>query len=171
MNAYQIFQQISPQLATEIFTYLRSDEKETYQGLIASLAEQRKLRPVFILKKIPADQITWLCKMAKLKMANGIDEHVLQIWLLNKQRSLLISFLDSMGIEHDGEGSVDNLPETLDAEKLKKTVDQLMEDNPEEIVKIYLHIFQMQKADGWQELGELLESDERLKFAGTDQAA
>lgn len=171
MNAYQIFQQISPELAIEIFTYLRKDEKQTYQGLVGSLAEQRKLRPIFILKKPPAQQIAWLCKMAKLKMADGIDEHILQIWLLNNQRALLISFLDSMGIEHDGEGSVDNLPDALDADKLKKTVDQLFENNSEEIVKIYLHIFQMQKSAGWKELGALLESDQRLQFTESDKPA
>lgn len=165
MNAYQIFQQIEPQLATDIFAYLRSDEKETYQGLVASLAEQRKLRPIFILKKTPADQISWLCKMSKMKIANGIDEHVLQMWLLNKQRQLLIDFLDAMGVEHDGEGSVDNLPESLDADKLKSAVEKLLETHPQEVVKIYLHVFQMQKVDGWPELNALIESDERLSFS------
>lgn len=168
MNAYQIFQQIDPELATEIFTYLRKDEKKTYQGLVASLTEQRKLRPIFILKKTPADQIAWLYKMARMKMANGIDEHVLQMWLLNQQRDLLIDFLNAMEIEHDGEGSVDNLPESLDADKLSAAVDQLIGKHPQEIVKIYLHVFQMQKVDGWPELGALLEQDERLSFSSED---
>lgn len=171
MRAYQIFQNISQELATEIFSYLRSDEKETFQGLVSSLAEQRKLRPIFILKKTPADQIAWLCKTACLKFADGVDEHVLQIWLLNKQRPLLISFLDSMEIEHDGEGSVDNLPETLDAGKLKTTADLLLENNPEEIVKIYLHVFQLQKVGGWPTLGELLENDERLSFTPAESSS
>lgn len=171
MKAYQIFQNMSPELATEIFSYLRSNEKETFQGLVGSLAEQRKLRPVFILKKTPADQIAWLCKTAHLKFADGVDEHVLQIWLLNQQRALLISFLDSMEIEHDGEGSVDTLPEELDTDKLKKTADLLLESNPEEIVKIYLHVFQLQKADGWPTLGELLEKDDRLCFTSAEASA
>ena len=42
------------------------------------------------------------------------------------QQPLLIDFCDSMGIEHNGEGSVEgDLPETLDDEKLKATVDTL----------------------------------------------
>ncbi len=76
-----------------------------------------------------------------------------------------------MGIEHDGEGSVDNLPETLDADKLKTTADLLLENNPEEIVKIYLHVFQLQKADGWPTLGELLENDDRLCFSSPEPSA
>ena len=171
MKAYQIFQSISPNLSIEIFSFLRSDEKETYQGLVASLAEQRKLRPIFILKKTPDDQIAWLCKTARLKFADGVDEHILQIWLLNQQRALLISFLDSMGIEHDGEGSVDNLPDELDADKLKKTADQMLENNPEEIVKVYLHVFQMQRPGGWPTLGELLENEPRLCFTSAEASA
>lgn len=171
MKAYQIFQNISPDLATEIFSYLRSNEKETFQGLVGSLAEQRKLRPIFILKKTPADQIAWLCKTAHLKFADGADEHVLQIWLLNQQRPLLISFLDSMGIEHDGKGSVDTLPDELDADKLKTTADLLLENNSAEIVKIYLHVFQMQKPDGWPALSELLEKDTRLCFTSVEASA
>lgn len=171
MRAYQLFQNISSDLATEIFSYLRSNEKDTYQGLVGSLAEQRKLRPIFILKKTPADQIAWLCKTSHLKIADGVDEHVLQIWLLNQQRALLISFLDSMGIEHDGEGSVDNLPDELDPDKLKTTVDQLLESNPEEIVKVYLHVFQLQRSDGWPTLGELLENDNRLSFTSAETSA
>ncbi|MCF6311199.1 MAG: hypothetical protein L3J39_01990 [Verrucomicrobiales bacterium] len=168
MNAYQIFQQIDPDLATQIFTFLRKDEKETYQGVIATLAEQRKLRPVFILKKTPADQVTWLCKMARMKMATGIDEHVLQMWLLKQQRDLLTDFLDAMEIKHDGEGSVDNLPDELDADKLAAAVDQLIGKHPQENVKIYLHVFQMQKINGWPTLGALLENDERLHFSTAD---
>lgn len=171
MKAYQIFQNISPELAIEIFSYLRSNEKETFKGLVGTLAEQRKLRPIFILKKTPDEQIAWLCKTAHLKFADGVDEHVLQIWLLNKHRELLISFLDSMGIEHDGEGSVDKLPDVLDADQLKKTVDQLLESNPEEVVKIYLHVFQLQQAEGWPTLGHLLENDPRLRFTSEQAPA
>ena len=95
----------------------------------------------------------------------------MQIWLLNQQRALLISFLDSMEIKHDGEGSVDQLPDELDADKLKKTADLLLESNPEEIVKIYLHVFQLQKPDGWPTLGELLEKDDRLRFTSAEPSA
>lgn len=171
MKAYQIFQHISPELATEIFSYLRREEKETFQGLVASLAEQRKLRPIFVLKKTPADQVSWLCKTAQLKFADGVDEHVLQIWLLKQQRALLIDFLDAMGIEHDGEGSVDNLPDSLDADKLKSTAELLLENHPEEIVKIYLHVFQLQRQGGWPTLGELLENDDRLCFTSEEAPA
>jgi len=171
MKAYQIFQHISPELAVEIFSYLRGNEKDTFKGLVASLAEQRKLRPIFVLKKTPDDQIAWLCKTARLKFADGADEHVLQTWLLNNQRDLLISFLDSMGIEHDGKGSVDNLPDTLDADKLKSTADQLLENNPEEIVKVYLHVFQLQRSNGWPTLGDLLENDARLCFTSVEASA
>jgi hypothetical protein len=65
----------------------------------------------------------------------------------------------------DGEGSVEgDLPEILDADKLKAAVDEMIEKNTEEEVIVYLTLFQAQKADGWAELTALIDSDERLTF-------
>ena len=78
---------------------------------------------------------------------------------------MLTSFLDKLEIEHDGEGSVEgDLPDQLDAEKLKEAVEEMIEKNSEEEVKIYLTLFQAQRPDGWTELQSLIDADERLSF-------
>ena len=82
-----------------------------------------------------------------------------------QKKDMLIGFLDQLGIEHDGEGSVEgDLPEKLDKEKLKKAVDEMLESHSEEEVKIYLHLFQSQRSGGWNELNELISSDDQLSF-------
>ena len=73
-----------------------------------------------------------------------------------------------MEIEHDGEGSINDLPEELDADKLKATVDGLLEDNDKDKVILYLIVFQNQTPDGWSTLAELLEKDERLQWKKSD---
>jgi len=79
------------------------------------------------------------------------------------QQHLLISFCDEMGIEHDGEGSVEGaLPETLDEAKLKATVDTLLENNDVKLVTLYLSVFNLQTQAGWENLTAILESDSRL---------
>jgi hypothetical protein len=101
----------------------------------------------------------------KLKTGILVADQVLQIWLLKAKTKMLIGFLDKLGIEHDGEGSVEgDLPESLDADKLKAAVDEMIEKNTEEEVIVYLTLFQAQKADGWAELTALIDSDERLTF-------
>ena len=160
-----IFQRISDKLSLQIFQYLKGEEKEAYKSVLTSLAQSRNLRPIFIQKKPIDKQISWIIANLKLKTSSEIADQVLQVWLLKAKKDMLIGFLDQLGIEHDGEGSVEgDLPEKLDKEKLKKAVDEMLESHSEEEVKIYLHLFQSQRSGGWNELNELISSDEQLCF-------
>jgi len=68
-----------------------------------------------------------------------------------------------MGIEHDGKGAVnEELPEELDAEKLKGAADALFEKYPDKLVSLYLYVFNIQTTDGWEALTELIANDSRI---------
>ena len=164
MKAHEIFQHASSDLTRNLFHYLRTEQKEVYQTAVATLAQGRKLRPVFIQRKRPEDQYVWLQKTTKLRGSEGVDEHLLQLWLLKAHQDLLVAFLDGVGIEHDGEGAADDLPEEIDAKKLKTTIDSLLKDHDAELIRIYLHTFQLQKTGGWETIDELIASDDRLRF-------
>ena len=87
------------------------------------------------------------------------------------QQPLLIKFCDGMGIEHNGEGSVEGaLPEELDAEKLRETVDALYAEFNPLIVSLYLHLFNLQRAGGWKVLEELLSDDDRVRLKTEPEA-
>ncbi len=82
------------------------------------------------------------------------------------QQDLLIAFCDAMDIKHNGEGAVEgDLPDSLDADKLKGAVDTLLEKFAAGKVTLYLRLFNMQTKNGWDSLSELLEKDEHLKLA------
>jgi hypothetical protein len=57
------------------------------------------------------------------------------------------------------------LPETLDDEKLKATVDTLLDKYNPKLVSLYLHVFNRQTANGWDNLAALIDSDERNGLA------
>ncbi len=156
---------MTDETAKAVFGYFRDEERDAYKGAIATLAEQRKLRPVFVSKKSVPEQFAWLKSACARKQSAGAAEHLLQIWLLRARSEMLIKFLDGVGISHDGSGAVDDLPDTLDAEKLKSTADALLAEYPAEEVVIYLHVFQGQTPEGWSELAELLNTDSRLQLA------
>ena len=137
MKAYEIFKESSDDLGISIFQYLRDEQKEVYQASLASLTQNRRLRPVFIQRKPVAQQIVWLLKNVQLKGSNEIAEHVLQLWLMKAHQAVLVEFLDGNGIEHDGEGAADDLPDDLDAKKLKATVEKLLADHDYEVIKKY----------------------------------
>ena len=164
MKAYEIFQNLDDKLANEIIGYFRVESRDIYKATVTSLATQRKLRAAFVQKKPGADQIAWVVKTLKLKMADTVGEHLLQVWLLKEQKDMLIRFVGDLGIEHDDDGGVENLPETIEADKLKAALDHLLEESPANVVTLYLRVFQIQQPGGWPASAEALETDGRLKL-------
>ena len=163
MNTHEIYKQLDPAVVTQIFTYFRDEEREIYKTTLASLASNRKLRPVFLQRKPVVEQIAWMHKTLQLKSSDMIGEHLLQVFFMKGQKPLLITFCDTMGIKHNGEGSVEEaLPEKLDADKLSKAVDALLADHDPKIVTLYLRVFNLQTPEGWDTLQNVLDTDERL---------
>lgn len=167
MKANQIFSEMKDETAAGVFQYLRDEERPVYGAALSTLATNRKLRPVFVQKKSVPDQIQWLVKNIRMNGANEVAENVLQIWLLKGKSKLLISFLDGVGIEHDGEGAAEDIPDEFDAKKLQSTVDELLKEYDAETVKIYLHMFQMQRRGGWKEISDVIEGNPDLQFGST----
>ena len=60
MKSHEIFQQMSPALAAEIFSYLQQEQKPVFKAAIHNLATQRKLRAVFVERKLPNERYAWL---------------------------------------------------------------------------------------------------------------
>ena len=61
------------------------------------------------------------------------------------------------------EGTVEGeLPGDLDADKLKATLDILVEKHDPKLVTLYLRVFNLQTATGWPTLATALAEDERL---------
>ena len=57
------------------------------------------------------------------------------------------------------------LPEVLDDDKLKATIEALLDANDAKLVTLYLTVFNLQTTNGWNNLEGLLESDERLTLS------
>lgn len=166
MNAHQIYQNADPSLITELFTWLRNEEKDLYKNAVSSLANDRKLRPLFIQKKSLPEQFAWLHKTLKLKSTDMMGEHLFQLFFMKGNEELLVTFCDAMGIEHDGKGAVEGeLPEALDAAKTKEAVDALLAKFDSKLVTAYLYVFNLQTTGGWSSISAILESDDRLKLA------
>jgi hypothetical protein len=165
MTPHEIFAHIPPATAAPLFAFLYEKEKPLYKATIEALAKKRHLRPVFIERKPRDERFAWL-KEALGKPANtAVAAHVLQSWLVGAQSALLCDFLDALGIAHDDNGTVEQLPEEPEAEKLTAAVEGLLAQHDPAIVAIYLHTFQaLHESGGWNTVGSLLESDPRLKL-------
>jgi len=166
VKAYEIYSAVDPSVVNQMLDWFRSNDRNVYKSAVASLADKRKLRPVFIEKKPMTEQYAWIHKTLKISACNTIGEHLMQAYLMAGQQSLLAMFCDGMGIQHDGKGSVvGELPEALDAKRLDSTIDRLIEVFDPKILTLYLRCFNLQAPNGWTELSEKLNSDSRLVLA------
>lgn len=165
MKAHELFKLLDPAIVAELFTTFREEEREIYKSTVTSLAQARKLRPVYVQKKPVVEQIAWMHKTLNLRGSDMIGEHLLQVWFMKFQQPLLIKFCDGMEIDHNGEGSVEGeLPSELDEAKLCSTIETLFGDFNPKIVSLYLHVFNLQTPGGWESLTKLLAADERVKL-------
>jgi len=166
MHAYELFTAVKPAIITDMFMWMRETDRSLYKTALGSLATNRKLRLPFLQKKPATEQIAWMHKTLKLKTSDMIGEHLLQVYFMKGQNEMLATFCDGLEIPHDGNGQVEgDLPENLDADKLKTAVNSLLEKYDPALVSLYLHTFNIQTPDGWEELSKTLEEDDRLKLA------
>ncbi len=166
MKAHDLYTSVDPAIVTQLLDWFRANDRNVYRSAVATLAANRKLRPVFVEKKSMVEQYAWIHKTLKLKPCDTIGEHLLQAYLMSAQQSLLAMFCDGMGIPHDGKGSVvGDLPKKLDPDRLDTTIDRLVDIFDPKLFTVYLHCFNMQVAGGWPELTAKIESDDRLVLA------
>jgi hypothetical protein len=166
MLAHEIFQQASSALSHRIIAWFRTDERPVYKAAVAAMAQQRKMRPVYILeKKTKEQQEEWMLENLRLKSSEAVGENFLQIWLMKSRQPMLVHFLNALGVRHDGKGAVDgDLPPSFDPEVTKKAVAELAERFAAEEVAVYLNLFQLQQPNGWPELTAALEANPSVRL-------
>lgn len=166
MKSHELFQRMSPETATEILTYLQREQKPVYKAAIQGLANQRNLRPVFVERKFPSERHAWMKAALSRALSDALATHLVQAWLLAAHKPMLCDFLDSLGIAHDEDGTVEVIPPAPAKEKIAAAVSQLLGKYPAEAVAIYLHAFQqMDREVNWQPLDEVLSENPQLQFA------
>lgn len=166
LKSHELLGFMSPGLANEIISSIFEDDKPTYKAALAAVANARHLRPVFLERQPKlqrhATMLTTLTRPS-LDLAAGT---LLRAWLVKKQNSMLVDFLNALGIENK-EGVVEDLPEAMDDEKLKAAVEVLLAKYPHETVAVYLNAFNDMNEANWTNLKTMLEGDSRLQLGAT----
>ena len=166
MAPNDIFSRMTPEVASQLFSFLFEKEKQLYKATIESIAKQRNLRPVFIERKPRVERFAWMQNALGRRASASVAAHLLQVWLVGVHAGLLCEFLDALGIEHDENGTVDNLPPAPEKETLAPVIETLLAKHDPGVVAVYLNAFQsLDEQGGWSTLGELIESDPRLTLA------
>lgn len=164
MTYHELFGFMSPELSKRILDETFTNDKPLYKLTLAAVADAKKLRPQFYEKKARAERDADIVSMLSRPRLEETGANLLRGWLMKTQAPLLKDFLNALGIENK-EGVVDDFPKELETAKLKKAIDEVMAKHPKEVVIVYLHAFGNMNEDGWANLNEMLEKDERLQLA------
>ena len=154
---------MSPVLAAEIIQQTHEADKPLYRGVLAGIAEAKKVRPVFLERKPRADQHKEMIEMLTKPRLDALAINVLQNWLLKHQAEMLSDFLNALEIKNE-KGAVEDLPATMDDAKLKPAVEKLLGKFPKENVAVYLRAFNDLNQAKWTNLAEMLDKDSRLQL-------
>lgn len=167
MSPNDLFVQMPESTCTAMLGDLFENEKALYKNLIENLAKQRKLRPVFIERKPRVERFAWLKDALGRKQNEAIAANLLQIWLVSRHPKMLCDFLDHLGIKHEENGTVDQMPPQPEKAAIETAVNSLLEKYDPAIVAVYVHAFQALDETGWPLLEEVIAAEPRLQFKGT----
>ena len=167
MRAHELFQNMSPTMAAEVFNYLQKEQKPVYKAAIQGLANQRNLRGVFIERKPPNERFPWMQQALSRPISDALASHLIQGWLLGANKAMLNDFLDALEIAHEEDGTVEELPPCPPKEKIASAIQVLVGKYPAEAVAVYLHAFRdMDSSVQWPALNELLGEMPELQLGG-----
>jgi hypothetical protein len=164
MTPNEIFLKMPEASCAIVLGEMFENEKALYKNLIENLAKQRKLRGVFIERKPRNERFAWIKDALGRKQNDAFAANLLQIWLVSRHPKMLCDFLDSLGIKHDENGTVEDMPAQPEKSALEAAVAVLLEKYDQAVVAVYLNAFQALDDTGWPLLEEIIAADARLRF-------
>ena len=163
LTSHELIGFMSPALAEQIISFAFESDKPLYRTALNAVAEARKVRPVFLERQPRTQRHATMLSVLTRPSMELIAGNLIRQWLVKKQSAMLAQFLDALGIAHK-EGVVDDLPATMDDEKLKSAVEGLLAKHPPEVVAVYLLAFNEMNEANWPNLKTMLEADPRLQL-------
>jgi hypothetical protein len=159
----QLILRVPPALSETILAHTQATDPDIFSAAMQIVSATLKFRPAIWKTWPKARQREWLWTNLRQARFATTAREILQEWFFGQRAAMLNEFLDSFGIAHDEHGHVEgDLPETFDTEKVRATVETLLQKfNPEEVA-LYLHLFQHGRANGWTSIATILSTDARL---------
>lgn len=163
LTSHELLGFVSPALANDILEFARESDKQTYKSVLAAVAQARHLRPVFLERQERTQRHATMLGTLTRPSMELMAGTLLRAWLVQKQKPMLMDFLNALNIENK-DGVVEDLPEKMEDEKLKAAVDALLAKYPHEAVAVYLNAFNDMNEANWANLKAMLENDTRLQL-------
>lgn len=162
LTSHELVGFMSPPLAADLLAFTFESDKPLYRATMTAVAEARRVRPIFLERQPKPQRNELMLQTLTRPSMETAAATLLRGWLMKKHVQLLKDFLDGMGIEHK-DGVVDDLPKTMEDDKLKVAIEKVLGSHSAEVVAVYLHAFNSMNDTRWENLDKLLQEDPRLQ--------
>lgn len=163
LTSHELIGFMSPALANDILNFAFESDKSTYKATLAGVAQALRVRPIYLERQPRAQRHVSMIQILSKPGLDAVSGGLIRAWLVQKHKTMLIDFLNALGIANK-DGVVDDLPKETDDAKLKAAVESLLSKNPPEVVAVYLNAFNDMNEANWTNLKTMLESDPRLQL-------
>ncbi len=163
LTSHELLGFMSPALANDILNFTYESDRPTYKVTLNAVADARKVRAVFLERQPRPQRHAMMIATLSRPGLDTVAGGMIRAWLVQKQKPMLVDFLNALGIKNEN-GVVDDLPKTVDDAKLKAAIETLLAKYPPEIVAVYLNAFNDMNEASWPNLKAALESDSRLQL-------
>jgi hypothetical protein len=155
---------MSPELAHEILLGVQDSNKKLYKMAVELMAPHQGLRVVRVLEMPKRERHAFWQHLLAQPAFEQLGFNLISSWLIGTQIPLLSTWLDALGVPHDGKGCTDQFPPCPSEPILKSAVEQLLAKFRPEVVAVYLRVFNLIDDVQWQPLQQLMEADTRLNL-------
>ena len=164
MPVYPIWGAMAPEQAHEVLLTAQETQKKLYKTALETLSKYMGKRPNQVLEMPKTERHAAWAKLLAHPQLEPLGFNFLCHWLIEKQGPLLMTWLDTLGIAHDGKGLVEDFPPAPSKEKLAAAIEIVVAKYDAKTVSYYLRTFNEIDGVAWADLDALLDSDPRLKL-------
>lgn len=158
MKAYQVFAGMTPERAHALLEGLRKEAPAIYTQALGAASVWLKARPQFVMKQKPQQRAKFVRQALSRVATNMIAEEVLAAYFLQVKKTLLIEWLDSLGLPHE-EGALEtDAPPEPARDALEKAITTFRKPEEAEDRELLLRAFAAQSAIDWPGLESLIET-------------
>ncbi|PTX99655.1 hypothetical protein DB346_17675 [Verrucomicrobia bacterium LW23] len=152
-------------LANDICITAQTTNKRLYNTALEVAVPRMAMRRGKVMEMPKIQRHAFFAKIFAYPQMEALTFNLLSNWLVEKQVDMLVLWLDTLGIPHNGKGCADNFPFVPDAAKLSEGIAKLLEKYDPWLVKLYLVTFNEIDETHWPELNRLINENETLQNA------
>jgi hypothetical protein len=157
MRISEVWTELSPELNHRVLEAGCLHDKVLYRRLNQEMSKGMGRRPKTILEMPRKERHELFRPLLAMPVYMVLAQNLTINWLSHEAAPLLVSFLDQLGIEHDGKGCAEQFPAEVSQAKLVKAMKSLTAGEDPEGALFYLKIFPDISGIEWKEYDSALE--------------